>query len=309
VRPPAFLEERTSSDPSVLVDDIGHPSDLLGAMTETLESPLSETQLFVQAIHHLHGSETDIRRWLSTEWFDLHLSHYSVHRRKAPIYWQLATPTFTYSVWLYYDRFTNDTMYKVQNDYVLAKLTHEERKLEAMRAEAGSSLTRRQLTAQQALVEELRAFLDEVKKVSPLWSPSFEDGVVINFAPLWRLVAHKGWRKELKVTWDALVKGEFDWAHIAMHLWPERVVPKCATDRSLAIAHDLEDVFWVEGDDGKWKSRQTPTRPVDDLVRERTSTAAKAALKNLLDAPAASANGGRGRGRSAINNPADVGAF
>ena len=41
--------------------------------------------------------------------------------------------------------------------------------------------------------------------------------------------------------------GKYDWAHIAMHLWPERVVPKCATDRSLAIAHGLEDVFWVEG--------------------------------------------------------------
>jgi hypothetical protein len=26
-----------------------------------------------------------------------------------------------------------------------------------------------------------------------------------------------------------------------MRLWPERVVPKCAKDRSLAIAHGLED--------------------------------------------------------------------
>jgi hypothetical protein len=24
--------------------------------------------------------------------------------------------------------------------------------------------------------------------------------------------------------------------NLAMHLWPERVVPRCATDRSLAIA-------------------------------------------------------------------------
>jgi hypothetical protein len=45
-----------------------------------------------------------------------------------------------------------------------------------------------------------------------------------------------------------------------MHLWPERVVPKCAKDRSLAIAHGLEDVFWVEGTDGKWTARKTPTR-------------------------------------------------
>ena len=43
-----------------------------------------------------------------------------------------------------------------------------------------------------------------------------------------------------------------------MHLWPERVVPKCATDRSLAIAHGLEEVFWVEGTDGKWTAALDP---------------------------------------------------
>ena len=70
-----------------------------------------------------------------------------------------------------------------------------------------------------------------------------------------------------------------------MHLWPERVVPKCATDRSLAIAHGLEDVFWVEDADGKWTAREIPTRSVDELVLERTSPAVKAALKSLLEAP------------------------
>ena len=82
-----------------------------------------------------------------------------------------------------------------------------------------------------------------------------------------------------------------------MHLWPERVVPKCATDRSLAIAHGLEDVFWFQGTDGKWAKRPRPTRPVEDLVAERTSLAVKAALADLQAAPAL-AGAGRGRGRS-----------
>ena len=55
-----------------------------------------------------------------------------------------------------------------------------------------------------------------------------------------------------------MVGGEFDWSHLSMRLWPERIVPKCATDRSLAIAHDLEDVFWFEDGDGKWQARPTP---------------------------------------------------
>ena len=78
----------------------------------------------------------------------------------------------------------------------------------------------------------------------------------------------------MKATWDALCEGKYDWAHLAMHLWPERVVPKCATDRSLAIAHGLEDVFWVEGDDGKWKPRANADAP-DQRTRRRAVLAGR----------------------------------
>ena len=40
-----------------------------------------------------------------------------------------------------------------------------------------------------------------------------------------------------------LEKGEYDWAHLAMAYWPERVREKCKTDKSLAIAHDLEHLY------------------------------------------------------------------
>jgi hypothetical protein len=94
---------------------------------------------------------------------------------------------------------------------------------------------------------------------------------------------HKPWQKELKCKWDELAVGKYDWANIAMHLWPERVVPKCATDRSLAIAHGLEDIFWVEEEDGKWKPRTIPTKTADELVLDRSSPAVKSALKILLE--------------------------
>jgi hypothetical protein len=79
-----------------------------------------------------------------------------------------------------------------------------------------------------------------------------------------------------------------------MYLWPERVVPKCAKERSLAITHGLEDVFWIEGTDRKWTARKTPTLSVNELVGERTSPAVKSALKCLLEAPAAA---GKSAGR------------
>jgi hypothetical protein len=69
-----------------------------------------------------------------------------------------------------------------------------------------------------------------------------------------------------------------------MHLWPERVIPKCASDRSLAIAHGLEEELWAEDAGGKWASRQVDGTTVERLVQERSSAAVKAALADLLAA-------------------------
>jgi hypothetical protein len=285
--------------PDILVDDEGHADDLAAraqAVAERVRVDVPE----------------NLRAWLAKEFFPLHIKMYSKSRRKAPIYWQLATPTASYSVWLCIHAFSRDTLFRVQNDYASPKLAHEERRLESLTRELRDKPTatqRKELASQESVVEELRAFLEEVKRGAPLWNPNLDDGVVINFAPLWRLVPqHKPWQKELKSTWDALCEGKYDWAHLAMHLWPERVLPKCAKDRSLAIAHGLEDVFWVEGADGKWTVRKTPKRSVDELVRERTSSAVKAALKSLLEAPVAQ-GGGRGRGgRSRAAANADEGS-
>ena len=43
-----------------------------------------------------------------------------------------------------------------------------------------------------------------------------------------------------------LEEGEYDWAHLAASMWPDRVLRKCHQDRSLAIAHGVEDLFWQE---------------------------------------------------------------
>lgn len=280
--------EEPATKPELLVDDEGHRDDLTASVRLVAESVNCE-------------APSDLRGWLAREFFPLHIKMYSKSRRKAPIYWQLATPSTSYSIWLYYHSFTEDTLFRVQNDYVAPKLAHEERRLDSMTREVRDKATaaeRRTLASQEALVEELRAFLDEVKRVAPLWRPTLDDGVIINFAPLWRLVPqHKTWQRELKASWDALRDGKYDWAHLAMHLWPERVVPKCRTDRSLAIAHGLEAVFWAEGSEGKWTARKMPTRSIDELVRERVSPAVKAALSKLLEALPAPTGNRRPAGR------------
>jgi len=298
----------------ILVDDPGQASDLTAAVRVVFEEVFkgSADAWWNEVGALLNLNDRDLRTWLASSFFEHHLKRYSKSRRKAPIIWQLAVPSGRYSVWLYAHRLTRDSFFQIQNDVVTPKLVHEERQLTSLLQSAGpnpSAKERKEIAAQEAFVEELRAMLDEVKRAAPLWNPMLDDGVVLTMAPLWRLVPqHKPWQKELKSKWDELGAGKYDWANIAMHLWPERVVPKCATDRSLAIAHGLEDIFWVEGDSGKWERRSTPIRSVTELVRERTPSSVKAALKNLLEAPVASAVASGGRGRRIANAVANRGA-
>jgi len=277
---------------AVLVDEQGHDHDLVARARKVFQIVFGDAAdaRWREVAECLEPREGSLRIWFAGAFFEEHIKRYSKSRRKAPIYWQLATPSASYSVWLYYHRFTRDTFYRLLNDYVAPKLKHEERKLTSLTQGAGpnpSASQRRETDTQETLVSELRAFHGEVARVAPLWNPDLNDGVVINFAPLWRLVPqHRGWQKECKKAWDKLVKGDYDWAHLAVHLWPERVVPKCAKDRSLAIAHGLEDELWFEDGDGKWQPRKVNQATIDNLIKERASAAVKDALKKLLDAPA-----------------------
>ena len=232
---------------------------------------------------------SDLRLWFSTRFFEEHMKLYTATRRRAPVYWQLTTASSSYSVWLYYHRLGRDTLFRLLNDHIVPKLGHEERKLSHLTRDAGthpSSDQRKEIDSQEDLAAELRAFRDEVSRVAPLWNPDLNDGVMINFAPLWRLVPHlRVWQKECRATWDKLCRGNHDWAHLAMHLWPERVVPKCAEDRSLAIAHSLEDVFWYEDMEGKWLPRKVEQDEIGKLVQGRSSAAVKDALASLFQAP------------------------
>ncbi|MEA2600642.1 MAG: hypothetical protein QOF89_1634 [Acidobacteriota bacterium] len=289
----------------VLVDDLRHAQDLPTAVRAVFDAVFGADadRWWNDVAALLDPKEHDLRVWLGGSFFEHHLKRHSKSRRKAPILWQLGTPSGRYSVWLYAHRLTRDIFFQLQNEVVGPKLAHEDGKLASLVENAGTSPSateRKKIADQETLVEELRAMLAEIKRVAPLWNSDLDDGVVLTMAPLWRLVPqHKPWQKELKSKWDELAAGKYDWAHLAMHLWPERVVPKCATDRSLAIAHGIEDVFWVEGTNGRWMARPTPVRSIEELVRERSSPAVKAALKSLLDAPTAQTSRGTARSRGA----------
>jgi hypothetical protein len=278
----------------ILVDDRGHAHDLATAVRSVFDEVFKPNadMWWNQVAALLDPKDYDLRQWLASSFFEYHLKRYSKSRRKAPIFWQFAVPSGQYSVWLYAHRLTRDSLFQVQNDVVIPKLAHEERQLISLVQAAGSNPSakeRTEIARQEAFVVELRTFVEEVKRVAPLWLPALDDGAVLTMAPLWRLVPqHRSWQTELKSKWDELASGKCCWSHVAMHLWPERVIGKCVTDRSLAIAHGLEDVFWTEADEGRWKARPVPKRSLGELVNERTSGAVKAALEGLTKASAPS---------------------
>ncbi len=277
--------------PKVLVDDAGHSNDVAEQIVKIASN-------FNPVIPHIDDRDF-IGKYIRSEFFKSHLLLYSESGRKAPIYLQITSLSGRYSLWLYYQALSKDTVYALQNEFTAPKILHEERRLTELKAEGGgapSASMRKDISLQESFVDELRTLFDELKLVAPLWNPTLDDGVVVTMAPLWRLFPqNKPWQTELKNKWEELIAGQCDWAQIAMHLWPERVVPKCAEDRSLAIAHGLQDTFWELSSDTKWRRRVTPARTVEELVLERTSMAVKSALKGLVDAPAASTTKARTR--------------
>lgn len=253
----------------IFVDDPGHSRDLVRAVRAVFEAVFDDANARWHEAAELIGTP-DLRTWFARDFFEPHIKRYSKSRRKAPIYWQFATASGSYSVWIYIHRATGDTLFRVLNDFVGPKLDHEKARLDSLTQEAGatpSAAQRREIEQQETFVGELQALKTEVARVAPLWRPNLDDGVLLNFAPLWRLVPqNRSWQGECRSAWEKLQSGDYDWAHLAMHLWPERVVPRCMEDRSLAIAHGLEDVFWVE-DEERWRPRNPPDQEEKLLIR------------------------------------------
>ncbi|MCA3121409.1 MAG: type II restriction endonuclease subunit M [Rhodocyclaceae bacterium] len=218
--------------PGILVDDQGHPHDLARLIEEVcarVEVPVPE----------------DVRRWLQRDFFPFHLQRYSKSRRKAPIYWPLSTTSGSYTLWVYYLCLTSQTLYTAINDFVEPKLKQVGADVMALRNK-GPLRTRedeRQFESLQAFELELIELRDTLLKIAPTFRPSHDDGVQISAAPLWPLFRYKSWQRLLTETWAKLENGDYDWSHLSMNYWPERVRGKCKADKSLAIAHGLEHLY------------------------------------------------------------------
>ncbi|WP_439146104.1 hypothetical protein [Vibrio sp.] len=203
----------------------------------------------------------DLSKWLKNDFFTYHLKQYTKSRRQAPIYWPIQTASGSYTLWLYYPELNSQSLYVCINDFIEPKLRQVTDELSAVRLKQNRTTNEdKELSALVELESEMKDLSDEILRIAQFWKPNLNDGVQVLAAPLWKLFQHKPWQTKLKKTWQELEQGKYDWSHMAINIWPERVLRKCHQDRSIAIAHDVEAELWhevevkaVRGKGAKWE--------------------------------------------------------
>lgn len=226
----------------ILVDDPGHPDDIVGRVAEVIEHLLGEQGAeFEKRACGLLGA-ADLRSYFRNAkgFFEGHVGRYTKSRRKAPIYWLLQSARKNYGTWIYYHGLDRDTVFKCLRNYVEPKVKGENVRLRDMKATIESmkdSVGRRERSKlekaaerQEGLVEELNAFKQKLEQVGEIGvDPDANDGVILNVAPFHELTP---W-KEAKTSWNDLVEGKFEWSNIGKRLREKGLVGRRA-DRKVA---------------------------------------------------------------------------
>jgi len=189
------------------------------------------------------------------KFFDIHLKDYTRNKRISPIYWPISTASGNTTIWLYYPKLNDQTLFKVVNDFILPKQQEVAEQIKKLENNPGlDNKGKKELLDNQNLFHELKDMEKDLLEVASLpYKPNHDDGVLITAAPLYRFFRHSKWKKATEECWKALQKGEYDWAHLAYSIWPERVTKKCKKDLSMAIAHGLEEICEVKPKEKKEK--------------------------------------------------------
>lgn len=244
--------------------DADHPHDIVRHLRLSLTTlrPNTAASLETESRTLLASSRADLTGWLS-EWlakggaggfFARHLAMYSRSNREAPLYWPLQAPGTSYVLWLYAPRLSRETLYAAINDYLEPRRTRARDELRQLTEllsgpapsnarEAREQEQRRDLLTQ--LVAGLTQFIDHLSSVleNTGFQPHIDDGTSISACMLAELFALPTWRRKLEQHRAKLHAGDYDWSHLAYGLYPQRVREKARLDRSIAIAHGLEDLY------------------------------------------------------------------
>jgi hypothetical protein len=199
-------------------------------------------------------AKKSLNQWIRTAAFDMHASIY----QKRPIYFPLISSKKNFFLWVNIHKWNDGTLNSILANYLNPDRSLLEHRIKRLREERHAAEDSRQINAMEReiadldkLLEELNVFTakvtqlstrgpaPDIQEVEAPYVMDLDDGVMVNSAALWELVLPL-W-KDPKKWWQSLSapkgKKDFDWSHLAMRYWPERVMEKVKQDPSLAVAH------------------------------------------------------------------------
>lgn len=209
------------------------------------------------------GTRRGLRGWLALDFFkDVHKGMYE----NRPIHWPLSSAGRTFVAWVNIHRMNEQTLRILHADHLapaLARIDGELVDLRSARDSADKNSARAAERRYDRVLknrDELQDFIDAVvqcadrgapppdrncpdRERDARYAPDLDDGVMINSAALWTLLDPqwadpKKWWMELAT---AQGRKDYDWSHLSMRYWPNRVDQKCRQDPSLGVAHGC---FW-----------------------------------------------------------------
>jgi len=232
----------------IAVFDPNHPRDLPTLVSKALELMLGQAQA-QEVIQQAAGG--DLRKFLEKDFFT---QHHIKQYRKRPVYWPIQSSKRSYGFVLFHEKIDRNTFYALQQEPYLptkrraVQLRLEELGKKVLTAQgAARKPIEKEMDELRQLAEELAQFAKDLEAITRGgYEPEadwIDDGVILRMAPLWSVIPL--WKSEPKKYWEELVAGKYDWSHIAMKYWPERVKQACKKNKSYAIAHGHEE--WYEG--------------------------------------------------------------
>lgn len=242
--------------PTVSLDDI--PSDYPvdtpadGILSNQTDSRLNLAMKVRDVMHYIWADKSDdieyelcqligyksLQNYFESTsgFFDYHFKRYTKSRRKAPIYWPLSSEDGSLTYWIYYPKLSHNTL-----PSLIIKLREENEKLMSGINAAMVSKEKNlenDLRAKQYQVENMMAEINRI--IDSGYEPNHDDGVPVTSCPLVNLIFHRAWKAECQSNLEELNKGNYDWSHLAMSMYPARVTQKAKKDWCMALTHGLE---------------------------------------------------------------------
>ena len=245
-----------------------------GILVNDKDSPLSIVTHIRDVMHYIWSDRADDMEYelcqligskslqayfeSPTGFFDYHFKRYTKSRRKAPIYWPLSSEDGNLTYWVYYPKMNQNTLHTL-----IFKLRDDNERLHSQIAATTDKMQQTLLRGRQQQVEGMMDELNNI--INAGYKPNHDDGVPVTSCPLVKLIAHRGWHQECAENWKDLQKGEYDWSHLAMSMFPARVTQKAKKDWCLALTHGLEHLCENKPKEKKTRKKKSDTQTSIDF--------------------------------------------